>query len=114
MRQPAYLRKPSHRKTVVATSRGWVVEETGELLVKVRDLDKKLAEHISAEIAEVTPDVTEVEVTDSAIEELISQVEAATVEQIEAPEAEELKVEEKPAPKKRGRKPKVKVEDAAE
>lgn len=42
--QPIWATKPKHKKTVVVTSMGWAVEETGELLVRVRDLDIKLAE----------------------------------------------------------------------
>lgn len=41
---PVWARKPKHRKEVVATSRGWMVKETGEYLKLVRDLDTKLAD----------------------------------------------------------------------
>lgn len=40
----ASLRKPKHKELVVATSKGWVVERTGELLVSIRGLDQKLKE----------------------------------------------------------------------
>jgi len=40
---PQWARKPNHKKTVVATNRGWVVQETGEMLKLVVDLDQKLA-----------------------------------------------------------------------
>jgi NTP pyrophosphatase (non-canonical NTP hydrolase) len=42
--QPIWATKPKHKKNVIVTSMGWAVEETGELLVRVRDLDIKLAE----------------------------------------------------------------------
>lgn len=42
----ASLRKPKHKELVVATSKGWVVERTGELLVSIRGLDQKLKESL--------------------------------------------------------------------
>jgi hypothetical protein len=39
---PQWARKPSHKQTVIATSKGWVVKETGEVLKLVRDLDERL------------------------------------------------------------------------
>jgi uncharacterized membrane protein len=39
---PVWARKPSHKKEVVATDRGWVVKETGEILRRVSDLPTKL------------------------------------------------------------------------
>ena len=44
-RLPVWAVKPKHKKTVVVTPKGWALEETGELLVRVRDLDQKLAEY---------------------------------------------------------------------
>lgn len=41
---PVWARKPNHKKTVVATDRGWVVDETGEVLRLVSDLPAKLKE----------------------------------------------------------------------
>lgn len=46
MSAPAFLNKPKHKDLVVATSRGWVVEKTGELLVSVKNLDQRIAEHL--------------------------------------------------------------------
>lgn len=39
---PSWARKPKHKKEVVATSRGWMVKDTGEYLKLVKDLDSKL------------------------------------------------------------------------
>lgn len=33
-----HFKKPSHKKEVIATEQGWVVKETGELLVSVKKL----------------------------------------------------------------------------
>lgn len=41
---PNWARKPSHKQLVVATEKGWTVDSTGEVIVSVRDLDKKLTE----------------------------------------------------------------------
>lgn len=46
MSAPAFLNKPKHKDVVVATSKGWVVEKTGELLVSVKNLDQRIAEHL--------------------------------------------------------------------
>ena len=46
---PNWARKPYHPKKVVATKQGWVVEETGEILVRVRNLDEKLAEYLGVQ-----------------------------------------------------------------
>lgn len=43
-RLPQWARKPQHPKKVIATSRGWEVAHTGEVLVSVRGLDEKLKE----------------------------------------------------------------------
>lgn len=43
-RLPSWAVVPKHKKTVVASSKGWIVEDTGEILVRVRDLDQKLSE----------------------------------------------------------------------
>lgn len=39
---PVWARKPEHKKTVIATDRGWTVKETGEVLRLVSDLPSKL------------------------------------------------------------------------
>ena len=46
MSAPAFLNKPNHKDNVIATSRGWAVEKTGELLVSVKNLDQRIAEHL--------------------------------------------------------------------
>lgn len=46
MSAPSFLNKPKHKDNVIATSRGWVVEKTGELLVSVKNLDQRIAEHL--------------------------------------------------------------------
>lgn len=85
-RAPAFLNKPNHSGTVVATARGWVVEETGELLVSVKNLDRRISEYLGTAIA-LTPPV---------LEEVVTPV-------IEAPEDVDIKalldtLPEKPLP----------------
>lgn len=46
MSAPAFLNKPKHKDNVVASPRGWIVEKTGELLVSVKNLDQRIAEHL--------------------------------------------------------------------
>lgn len=41
---PKWAKKPKHKDNVIATSRGWVVEKTGEVLSSHRGLDEKLKE----------------------------------------------------------------------
>lgn len=41
---PVWARKPEHKKEVVATNRGWMVKETGEMLKLVKNLDERLKE----------------------------------------------------------------------
>lgn len=109
MKEPSFLRKPKHKETVVATSQGWVVERTGEILVRVRDLDKKIFAHFG-EVVETdivddlikdidTQDVTETENKEDIITQLINVIE----------QVNEQKTEEIPAPKKRGRPAKQKA-----
>lgn len=102
MSLPNYLRKPKHKQTVVATKLGWVVAETGELLVRVKDLDKKLAEYLGIESVVFNAKDAVIEVVDDKqaeagdeLEELVKQVEAG-----EQAEPEEAPVVEK---KRRGR-----------
>lgn len=49
---PVWARKPKHKEKVIPTSKGWVVESTGEVLVSMRDLDKKL-ENLSTELSKL-------------------------------------------------------------
>lgn len=39
---PIWAKKPKHKMKVVATSKGWVVEKTGEVLVSHKGLNEKL------------------------------------------------------------------------
>lgn len=57
---PAFLNKPNHKGTVVATSRGWVVEATGELLVSVKNLDQRIAEHLGLPSVKLANTLTDV------------------------------------------------------
>lgn len=70
--QPIWATKPKHKKNVIVTSMGWAVEETGELLVRVRDLDVKLAElglyDVEDPVIEVKDEVTEETTTPPVIE----------------------------------------------
>lgn len=50
---PNWARKPYHKKEVVASPRGWIVKETGEVLKMVKDLDRKLKDNGFPHIAEV-------------------------------------------------------------
>ena len=43
---PKWLIKPNHSERVIATSRGWEVESTGEILVAVKDLDKRIEAYV--------------------------------------------------------------------
>lgn len=47
---PVWLRKPQHKDKVIATERGWVVESTGEVLVRVRNLPTLLANHFGVPV----------------------------------------------------------------
>lgn len=44
---PLWAYKPKHTKTVIATSRGWEVKDTGEILTRVKGLDEKLKDLFS-------------------------------------------------------------------
>lgn len=94
-RLPHWARKPEHSKKVIATSRGWEVAHTGEVLTSVRGLDEKLAELFKE------------------ADELRSEVEQS--QKTEEVKATEEKVEEpKPTPKRRGRPPKAKKTEDSE
>jgi len=43
---PRWLQKPKHDDWVSATDKGWVVDKTGEVLVSVKDLDKKIEQYV--------------------------------------------------------------------
>lgn len=59
-RAPSFLNKPNHKGNVVATSRGWVVESTGELLVSVKNLDQRIAEHLGLPSVKLANTLTDV------------------------------------------------------
>lgn len=42
IRLPNWAKKPKHKKEVIATKKGWVVKETGEVLSSIRGLDTRL------------------------------------------------------------------------
>ena len=129
MSAPAFLNKPKHKDNVIATPKGWVVEKTGELLVSVKNLDQRIAEHLgltsfqfdSARTTEVTelPEGTtlplEAPVTaDTSLDDLLDTLDTAkpdvVVEDIVedvVKEAAEPVVEKKKRGGYRPRKPKV-------
>jgi len=101
------FRKPKHKEKVIATSQGWVVERTGEVLSRIRDLDKKiLSTHdtlseIIAEQPEVEINAIEESVQDDVETEAVIDVVEESVQdavETEAPVVEE-KVRRKPGPK---------------
>lgn len=102
---PKIFQKPKHKGTVVATARGWVVEETGELLVSVRGLADKLAEYLSPKVIDVQfviqgiQDKVEgvVDVVQETIEEIKDSIENA-VDEIQEVVSPEEKVEDQGEP----------------
>jgi hypothetical protein len=130
MSAPAFLNKPKHKDNVIATPKGWVVEKTGELLVSVKNLDQRIAEHLglptfqfeSARTTEVTelPEGTalslEAPVTaDTSIDDLLDTLDTAKpdvvvediVEDVVKESAEPVVAEKKKRGGYRPRKPKV-------
>lgn len=105
---PLWARKPKHKKTVVATQRGWEVESTGEILKRVPRLADRLLVLLQEmkEVGEVSiltkEPVIEVEEVVDTQEPVVDDV---TIEEPAVVEEEEEK------PKKRGRKPKPKPKD---
>lgn len=55
---PIWAKKPKHRKEVIATDKGWVVKQTGEVLSSYKGLDQKLKE-LHKEIETIVDDVPE-------------------------------------------------------
>ena len=68
---PAWLRKPKHKKEVVASEKGWIVKDTGELLVRVPGLSKKLAEYLGTE---VVIDTSIEKASDATLSDLLANV----------------------------------------
>jgi hypothetical protein len=126
MSAPAFLNKPKHKDNVIATPKGWVVEKTGELLVSVKNLDQRIAEHLglptfqfeTARTTEVTelPEGTEAPVTaDTSLDDLLDTLDTAKpdvvvediVEDVVKESAEPVVAEKKKRGGYRPRKPKV-------
>lgn len=105
---PVWARKPDHKKEVVATSRGWMVKETGEMLKLVKDLDQRLKD-LHQESLESLESVEEVvsEVTTTEPEQSVSDEDVSDSELVE--KHEEDQPEEKQ--KRRGRPRKSKTTD---
>ena len=111
---PIWAKIPKHKNKVIATSRGWVVESTGEVLVSVKGLDKKLIA-LNAEIKDV-PDLNVVAAPVTLREDVseptpvvVSEVEEPATEEVSEAVTEEVSEEapeaEEPAPKKRRGRP---------
>lgn len=108
---PAWARKPKHKKKVIATDRGWVVEETGELLSSQANLCerlKQLHEELGAVVEEVstTQSTPEPASTEDSLESLSDAPnDLVTTEEPteEGSESEEPTEEEKP--KRKGGRP---------
>lgn len=98
MKDPIYFRKPKHKESVIATDRGWEVERTGELLVRVRDLKQKLSE------SGLLDNDVEKDVIDELID-VIEHSEDALINDDASPEKESVKEDEPKTvvKKKRGR-----------
>ena len=84
---PLWARKPNHSKKVIATDRGWVVEQTGEVLKSIKGLDKRLTDLYGPETVEDSTDkaeqTTAVEDKDSekAFEEELNKLEDESVKE---------------------------------
>jgi len=75
---PIWAKKPKSRKEVIATSKGWVVKETGEVLASYKGLDEKLKE-LYAEIEELS--VVDIEPTKTEAPEAVEKDEEPAPEQ---------------------------------
>lgn len=89
---PNWAVKPKHRKEVVATDKGWIVKDTGEMLLRVNGLLDKLKEFNGEKVeAPKQPEKQEPKVE----EKVETKTEEPAVK--EEPKAEEKK--EEPAKK---------------
>lgn len=93
MKIPKIFQKPNHKKLVVATPAGWVVEETGEVLVSVKNLDVKLSEFLGQELVLPIQDIVEEIITEEKLEESVEETEEK-VEVVEVIENLEESVDE--------------------
>lgn len=106
---PKWATAPAHEKKVVATDKGWVVEETGEILVSYKNLPQHLNE-LHSEINTLLANEQKQEQPPEATEET-TQTESDDEETVEetqtADNQQQQSKADKPA-KRRGRKPKNK------
>ena len=99
---PIWAKKPKNKKEVIATSKGWVVKETGEVLSSHKGLDEKLKE-LFKEIEELS--IVEDTQTESP-EVLEDEEESPEQSQDKQEKSEDQKVSEVVTPKtpvRRGR-----------
>lgn len=112
---PVWARKPKHKQKVIATDRGWLVEETGEILKRVNDLPAKLKELFSevkeletVEIVETGNVASDTSSGDPLSHSIETKDEQNELEKGIEHEVNDGSIEEKPAQKKRrGRKKKT-------
>lgn len=98
---PFWARKPTHKGVVVATEKGWEVESTGELLVRVQGLSTRLTDlYKTAPTGEIKDTVPAPE--EKKEEEFVEQPNNTV--KAEVPKEEVVN----PVPKKRGRPAKAK------
>lgn len=107
---PIWARKPECKYgTVIATSRGWKVKETGEYLKLVKDLEERL-KSLKVETDEVVSTSLEADLSDSKPESMESIKEDVKTSETASESDLDTKpdvVEDAPKPKRRGRKPKA-------
>ncbi len=82
---PFWAVVPKHSKKVVATERGWVVEETGELLVSLRGLASRLKNYLkeTSELKDHIQEVVQTAVVEEPVIDLTNQ--DTPVAQVEGP-----------------------------
>jgi hypothetical protein len=85
---PKWMHKPKNSGTVVATEKGWVVQETGEVLIAMKDLDKRIKAFAESYQTIVKANNQEV---DDAINSILPKEEKQLVEEVER----EVVIEEK-------------------
>lgn len=86
---PAWLRKPMHRKEVIATDKGWAVKDTGEILVRVSGLSAKIAAYFGTE-STVVAALAEPIVIEASTEETASLVTETLKEEVTETPKEEV------------------------
>jgi len=91
---PIWAKKPKNKKEVIATPKGWVVKETGEVLASYKGLDEKLKELFKEidQLSFVSPEAVEKD-----------EEPAPEQKQDEQEENEDKKTVEVAKPKGRGR-----------